>query len=127
LGIPAPDAPPRATPFSPCRGALTIPIESPYYTQRPPHTSKENTRIDQIVTAVTDVANSLPTLDITLGVIGVGVSLVFAFVGYRHGSDVMRGRVIGMLVVLAITALGNRFKVHLAALAPHRRAPYRPQ
>ncbi len=70
--------------------------------------------MDKIVTTVTDVANSLLPLGITLGIIGVVIGLMLTVVGYRHGSDVMRGSVIGMIVVLAITALGNWFKTRLA-------------
>ena len=70
--------------------------------------------MDKIVTTITDVANALLPLAITLGVIGVVIGLMLTVVGYRHGSDVMRGSVIGMLVVLAITALGNWFKTRLA-------------
>ena len=70
--------------------------------------------MDQIARTVVDVGTSLLPLGITLGVIGVVIGLMLTVVGYRHGSDVMRGSVIGMIVVLAITALGNWFKTRLA-------------
>ncbi len=70
--------------------------------------------MDQFVSAVTDVADKLLPLAISLGVIGVVVGLAMSVIGYRHGSDVMRTSVIGMIVVLGITALGNYFKSKLA-------------
>lgn len=73
--------------------------------------------MDQFVSAVTDVADKLLPLAISLGVIGVVVGLAMSVIGYRHGSDVMRTSVIGMIVVLGITALGNYFKSKLAPKA----------
>jgi hypothetical protein len=75
--------------------------------------------MDQFVSAVTDVADKLLPLAISLGVIGVVVGLAMSVIGYRHGSDVMRTSVIGMIVVLGITALGNYFKSKLAPPAAH--------
>lgn len=69
--------------------------------------------MSQLVTTVTDVANALLPLAISLGVIGVVVGLAMSVIGYRHGSDVMRTAVIGMIVVLAVTGLGNYFKSKL--------------
>ncbi len=71
--------------------------------------------MDQFVTVVTDVANKLLPLAISLGVIGVVVGLAMSVIGYRHGSDVMRTSVIGMIVVLGVTGLGNYFKSKLPA------------
>ncbi len=75
--------------------------------------------MDQFVSAVTDVADKLLPLAISLGVIGVVVGLAMSVIGYRHGSDVMRTSVIGMIVVLGITALGNYFKSKLAPPPAH--------
>jgi hypothetical protein len=69
--------------------------------------------MDQIVSTVTGVANALLPLAISLGVIGVVVGLAMSVIGYRHGSDVMRTSVIGMIVVLAVTGIGNYFKSKL--------------
>lgn len=69
--------------------------------------------MSQLVTTVTDVANAVLPLAISLGVIGVVVGLAMSVIGYRHGSDVMRTAVLGMIVVLAVTGLGNYFKSKL--------------
>lgn len=69
--------------------------------------------MSQLVSTVTDVANAVLPLAISLGVIGVVVGLAMSVIGYRHGSDVMRTSVIGMVVVLAVTGLGNYFKSKL--------------
>lgn len=69
--------------------------------------------MSQLVTTVTDIASALLPLAISLGVIGVVVGLAMSVIGYRHGSDVMRTSVIGMVVVLAVTGLGNYFKSKL--------------
>ncbi len=71
--------------------------------------------MNQLVTTVTDVANAVLPLAISLGVIGVVVGLAMSVIGYRHGSDVMRTSVIGMIVVLGATGLGNYFKSKLPA------------
>ncbi len=71
--------------------------------------------MNQLVTTVTDVANAVLPLAISLGVIGVVVGLAMSVIGYRHGSDVMRTSVIGMIVVLGVTGLGNYFKSKLPA------------
>ncbi len=66
--------------------------------------------MDKFVTVITDVADKLLPLAISLGVIGVVIGLALSVIGYRHGSDVMRTSVIGMIVVLGVTALGTYFK-----------------
>ena len=66
--------------------------------------------MDQIANTIIDVATKLLPAAISLGVIGVVVGLAMGVIGYRHGSDVMRGSVIGMIVVLAVTVIGNYFK-----------------
>jgi hypothetical protein len=66
--------------------------------------------MDKIATTIVDVATQLLPAAISLGVIGVIVGLAMGVIGYRHGSDVMRGSVIGMIVVLAVTVIGNYFK-----------------
>lgn len=66
--------------------------------------------MDKIATTIVDVATQLLPAAISLGVIGVIVGLPMGVIGYRHGSDVMRGSVIGMIVVLAVTVIGNYFK-----------------
>jgi putative Mn2+ efflux pump MntP len=71
--------------------------------------------MDQLISTVTDLANALLPLAISLGVIGVVVGLAMSVIGYRHGSDVMRTSVIGMVIVLAVTGVGNYFKSKLPA------------
>jgi len=70
--------------------------------------------MDKIATTIVDVATQLLPAAISLGVIGVIVGLAMGVIGYRHGSDVMRGSVIGMIVVLAVTVIGNYFKGRFA-------------
>ena len=66
--------------------------------------------MDKVASTIIDVATLLLPAAISLGVIGVIVGLAMGVIGYRHGSDVMRTSVIGMVVVLAVTVIGNYFK-----------------
>lgn len=69
--------------------------------------------MNQLVSVVADMSTEVLPLAISLGVIGVVVGLAMSVVGFRHGTDVMRTSVIGMLFVLATTVLGNYFKSRL--------------
>ncbi len=74
--------------------------------------------MQEFVDTISSVATTITPAAISLGLIGVILGLAMSVIGYRHGSDVMRTSIIGMIIFFGVRVLGAYFQTHLAPAAP---------
>jgi len=74
--------------------------------------------MQEFVDTINNVATTITPAAISLGLIGVILGLAMSVIGYRHGSDVMRTSIIGMIIFFGVRVLGAYFQTHLTPAAP---------
>ncbi len=65
--------------------------------------------MNEIVTLINSFGTQILLGAVGLGIIGVGMGTVMGVIGYRHGSDVSRTAVVGMILLIIIRVVAATF------------------
>ncbi len=59
----------------------------------------------EIVTMINGFGTQIIAVAVALGLIGLAMGTLLGVLGYRHGADISRGAVIGMIMILCVRVL----------------------